>query len=78
MVHHLVEDWSEHVGKNVLTYEIDTIFDYDQGIVDILVHEESYDIVIVVQIRISKVEFAPVYDRVKIAFAGELEVSLKI
>lgn len=78
MVHHLVENWSKHVGENVRTDKVDRILNNYDLVFDPLMHEEGHDQVVVVQISLSEFDKGIINDWVKITIFSEYEVSIKL
>lgn len=68
VVKELGNHWSKHAVENVLAHEINRVFNNNNGELNELMHHESNNGVVVVEIRVTELDVNTVHNWVQVAF----------
>jgi hypothetical protein len=78
VVREAVGNWAHHISEDVLSNKVYRVLNNNDSEVDELMHDESSDGVIVVEVGLSEVNISAVNDWIKITMLIQYEVSLEV
>lgn len=78
MIQEAVHNWARHIGENVLSDEINRVFNDNNAEVDELVHHKSGDRVVVIEVGLTKVNVSAVNNWVKVTMLVQDKVGLEV
>jgi hypothetical protein len=72
------EHWTSHVGEDVVSNEVHRVLNDNDSKFNDLMHDDAYVLVIVVEIRLSEVDFGAVHDWFEVSHVSALKLTVNV
>lgn len=78
MIQKIVQDWTHHIAKNLISHKISSVFYNNYSKINELMHKKSNNRIIMIKVRFPKENITSLNNRIKISIIVKSKISIKI